>query len=132
MLIAVAIAFWALQIAQRAPWGRVMTAIRENEPAVRAAGKDVEQFRMEGFVLGAMLMGLAGAFMAQYLKFVDPNLSDPLTATFLVWVMLVVGGSANNNIFLIGLMLQVFLQKYPLGIFPEQRPRPPRSSRESA
>lgn len=166
VLAAVGLAFWALQNAQRAPWGRVMTAIRENEPAVRAAGKDVEQFRMEGFVVGAMLMGLAGALMAQYLKFVDPNVSDPLTATFLVWVMLVVGGSANNKgavlgalliwtlwsaseivtgrlpddwavrtayvrIFLIGLVLQIFLQKYPLGIFPEQRPKSPLSAREA-
>jgi branched-chain amino acid transport system permease protein len=115
---------------------------------------------MEGFVFGCMLMALAGAYTAHYLKFIGPNATDPLTATFLVWVMLVVGGSANNKgailgaflmwtvwsateilttrlpddwairtayvrIFLIGLVLQIVLQKFPNGILPERRPASP-------
>ena len=147
----------ALEVARRSPWGRVMTAIRENETAVRAAGKNVETYRMEGFVIGCMVMALAGALMGHYLKFVDPNTTDPLLATFLVWVMLIVGGSANNKgailgaflmwtvwsateiltsrlpdelairtayvrVFLIGLALQIFLQRFPRGILPETRP----------
>ncbi len=160
VLITVALIYLALEKARKAPWGRVMTAIRENEPAVRAAGKNVERFRMEGFVFGSMLMALAGAYTAHYLKFIDPNATDPLAATFLVWVMLIVGGSANNKgailgafliwtiwsateiltsrlpdelairtayvrMFLIGLLLQIVLQKFPQGILPEQRPKPP-------
>jgi len=89
--------YLALERARRASWGRVMTAIRENETAAAAAGKNVEAFRLENFVLGAALMGLAGALLAQYLKQIDPQVSDPLTATFLVWVMLIAGGSANNR-----------------------------------
>ena len=50
-------------------------------------------------------MGLGGALMAQYLKQIDPQVSDPLTATFLVWVMLVAGGSANNMGAILGAML---------------------------
>ncbi len=146
-----------VEVARRSPWGRVMTAIRENETAAKAAGKNVENFRMEGFVIGCMIMALAGALMAHYLKFVDPNATDPLLATFLVWVMLIIGGSANNKgavlgafliwavwsaseiitgrlpdelairaayirIFLIGLTLQFFLQKFPQGILSEKRP----------
>jgi len=157
VLLVVAVVYWLLEVARKSPWGRVMTAIRENETAVRAAGKNVENFRMEGFVIGCMIMALAGAFMGHYLKFVDPNATDPLLATFIVWVMLVIGGSANNKgaivgafliwtvwsaseiltsrlpdelairtayirIFLIGLALQIFLQKYPQGILPEERP----------
>ena len=160
VLATVAAIYLVLETARKSPWGRVMTAIRENEPAVRAAGKNVTRFRMEGFVFGCMLMALAGAFMSQNLKIIDPSVSDPLTATFLVWVMLIVGGSANNRgailgailmwtiwsateiltgylpdelairtayvrIFLIGLVLQIVLQKFPKGIFPEQRPSPP-------
>ena len=156
VLITVAVIYVLLETARKSPWGRVMTAIRENEPAARAAGKNVARFRMEGFVVGCMLMALAGAFTAHNLKFIGPNVSDPLTATFLVWVMLVVGGSANNKgailgaflmwtvwsatelltsrlpddwairtayirIFLIGLVLQIVLQKFPRGILPEQR-----------
>ena len=156
MLVIVAGIYVLLEVARKSPWGRVMTAIRENETSARAAGKKVESFRMEGFVIGCMIMGLAGALMGQYLKFVDPNMTEPLLATFLVWVMLIVGGSANNKgailgafimwtvwsaseiltsrlpdelairsayvrIFLIGLALQIFLQKYPQGILPEVR-----------
>jgi branched-chain amino acid transport system permease protein len=159
ILATVVVIYLALETAGKSPWGRVMTAIRENEPAARAAGKNVARFRMEGFVFGCMLMALAGAYMSQYLKTIDPNVSDPLTATFLVWVMLVVGGSANNRgailgaflmwtvwsateiltgylpddwairtayvrIFLIGLVLQIVLQKFPHGILPEKRPPP--------
>ncbi|MGU9958285.1 MAG: branched-chain amino acid ABC transporter permease [Arenicellales bacterium WSBS_2016_MAG_OTU3] len=164
ILAVVAIIYSLLEIARKSPWGRVQTAIRENEPAARAAGKNVEKFRMEAFVFGCMLMGLAGAFTAQYLKFIGPNATEPITTTFLVWVMLIVGGSGNNKgailgaflmwtiwsaseiltsrlpdelsirtayirIFLIGLALQIFLQKNPLGILPEKRPQPPPSQR---
>ena len=149
--------YWLVEVAHRSPWGRVMTAIRENESSAKAAGKNVAVFRLQGFVIGSMIMALAGALAAHYLKFVDPNSTDPLLATFLVWVMLIVGGSANNKgailgaflmwivwsaseilssrlpdelairaayirIFLIGLVLQLFLQKYPRGILPETRP----------
>jgi branched-chain amino acid transport system permease protein len=160
VLLIVFALYIALERARLSPWGRVMTAIRENEDSARAAGKDVEAFRVQAFVLGSAIMGLGGALMAHYLKFVDPNLSDPLTATFLVWVMLIVGGSGNNKgailgamlmwtvwsateiltsrlpddwavrsayirIFLIGLVLQIVLQRYAGGILPEKREPPP-------
>ncbi len=101
----VGVVYLALERARTAPWGRVMTAIRENETAAAAAGKNVERFRLESFVIGSALMGLGGALMAQYLKQIDPNVSDPLTATFLVWVMLVAGGSANNKGAVLGSVL---------------------------
>ena len=97
ILVTVAVIYMLIEAASKSPWGRVMTAIRENEPAARAAGKNVERFRMEAFVIGCMIMGLAGAFTAQYLKFIDPNATELTTTTFLVWVMLIVGGSANNK-----------------------------------
>ena len=160
VLATLALVYVMLEVARKSPWGRVMTAIRDNETSARAAGKNVETFRMEGFVIGCMIMALAGAFMAHYLKFIDPNATDPLLATFIVFVMLVVGGSANNKgailgafviwtlwsaseilttqlpselairtayirIFIIGLVLQFFLQKYPQGILPETRPSSP-------
>lgn len=105
VLVIVAVIYVLLERARLSPWGRVMTAIRENEQAAAAAGKDIERFRVESFVLGAALMGLGGALLAQYLKQIDPQVSDPLTATFLVWVMLIAGGSANNK----GAILGAFL-----------------------
>jgi len=156
VLTVVAALYVALERARTAPWGRVMGAIRENEDAARAAGKNVERFRVEAFIVGAVLMGLAGGLAAHYLKFIGPNATEPLTTTFLVWVMLIAGGSGNNRgailgafliwftwsmteiltgrlpddwairaaylrVFLIGLVLQVVLQRFPGGILPERR-----------
>jgi len=45
-------AYWLLERGQDAPWGRVMKAIRDNELAARAAGKNIERFRIEAFIIG--------------------------------------------------------------------------------
>jgi len=97
--------FLLLERARTSPWGRVMTAIRDNEEAAAAVGKNVERFRMESFVIGAALMGLGGALMAQNFKQIDPQVFDPLKATFLVWAMLIAGGSANNLGAVVGAIL---------------------------
>ena len=106
LVFAIVLLLYALlERARRAPWGRVMSAIRENEAAARAAGKDVEKLRIEAFILGAAIMGLGGALMAHHIKFIDPNMAEPVSATFLVWVMLVIGGSANNRGAILGALL---------------------------
>lgn len=79
------------------PWGRALRAIRDNEEAARAVGKDVDRLRLQTFVIGSALMGVAGALSASYFKFLSPTATDPLLITFLVWVMLVAGGSGNNR-----------------------------------
>ncbi len=95
-----------LERARLAPWGRMMTAIRENEHAAQAAGKDVTRRRIEAFILGAVIMGMAGAFFAQHLRLIDPtNTFDAAKLTFLIWVMLIAGGSGNNR----GAILGAFL-----------------------
>lgn len=94
-----------LERAITSPWGRMMRAIRENENAAAAMGKDVERRRLEAFILGCMLMGLGGAVMASYFKFFGPGATDPLIATFLVWVMLILGGSGNNRGAILGALL---------------------------
>lgn len=105
VLVIVAVIYVLLERARLSPWGRTQTAIRENEAAAAAAGKDIERYRTESFVIGAALMGLGGALFAQYLKQIDPEVADPLTTTFLVFVMLIAGGSANNR----GAVLGAFL-----------------------
>jgi branched-chain amino acid transport system permease protein len=79
------------------PWGRTLRAIRDNEDAARAVGKDVEWFRAQTFTIGAALMGVGGALSAHYFKFLSPTATEPLVVTFLVWVMLMAGGSGNNR-----------------------------------
>ena len=90
---------------RNSPWGRVMRAIRDNETAAAAMGKDIEAFRLQSFVIGSAFMGLGGALTAHYLKVLTPEASEPLYATFLVWVMLIVGGSGNNRGAILGAIL---------------------------
>jgi len=89
--------YLAFERAYLSPWGRVLRAIRENESAAMAAGKNVLGFRMQAFVLGSMAMGLAGALYAHFVTFISPEAFKPEFATFLVWVMLIAGGSGNNR-----------------------------------
>jgi len=80
-----------------APWGRMMRAIRDNEGAAKAMGKDVEFRRLQAFIFGAALMGLGGALFAHFNRSITPEAIDPMVATFLVWIMLILGGSGNNR-----------------------------------
>lgn len=92
-----AVAFLAVERQLQAPWGRMMRAIRDNEVAARAMGKDIERRRLEAFMFGAGLMGLGGAMFAHFNRSITPEAIDPMVATFLVWIMLIVGGSGNNR-----------------------------------
>lgn len=140
---------------QRLPWGRTMRAIRDNEDAAMALGKNVDAFRLQAFAIGAAIMGLGGALTAHYFRYLGPDAMEPLLTTFLVWVMLIMGGSGNNKgaivgafviwvlwsgtellagqlpsewasrlayirVLMIGLLLQVVLQRFPSGILPER------------
>lgn len=93
----VALLYVLLERARRAPWGRVLRAIREDETAAAACGKSIVSFRLQAFVAGSMIMGLGGAVYANFVGFVSPEAFDPMYATFLVWVMLIAGGSGNNR-----------------------------------
>lgn len=99
------IVYLALEAARRSPWGRVLRAIRENEDGVRAAGKHIERFRLEAFVVGSMIMGLGGALFAHFVGFISPEAFTPEFATFLVWVMLIAGGSGNNKGAVLGALI---------------------------
>ncbi len=89
--------YWVSERSIRSPWGRVLRAIREDEAVASVAGKNVFQFKMQSFVLGAMIMGMAGSLYAHYAKFIDANTFEPLYGTFLIWVMLIAGGSGNSR-----------------------------------
>ena len=87
--------FVALERLVRSPWGRVLRALREDEAAAASLGKSPAWFRMQAFVLGAALMGLAGAMQAQFFGFIAPENYLP-GLTFQSGVMRVSGGSGNN------------------------------------
>jgi len=97
----VALAYWALERLVRGPWGRALRAIREEEAAAAALGKNPTAFRLQAFVLGSMLMGLAGGLYASFFGFIAPTDFVPIV-TFQLWTMLIVGGAGNNRGALIG------------------------------
>ena len=101
----VLLAYIVLQILFRSPWARVLRAIRSNEDAVRAAGKNVLAFRVQAFVVGALFMGLGGALYAHFSGFISPAAFEPMYGTFLIWVMLISGGSGNNRGALLGALV---------------------------
>lgn len=101
-LVSVAIAYFLVERARLAPWGRVLRAIRDNEDATAAAGKNVRRFRLQAFVFGSALMGFAGALYAHFIGFISPDAFEPVFATFIVWAMLIAGGSGNNKGAIVG------------------------------
>lgn len=109
----------AMELALKSPWGRMMRAIRDNEVASEAMGKDVTGRHLQIFVLGAAICGLAGAMMTTLDGQLTPTSYQPLRYTFLVWVMVIVGGSGNNWGAVLGGMLIWFLwvQVEPIGTF---------------
>lgn len=96
-LIFMFIIYVAIEKAIRSPWGRVLRAIREDEGSASMSGKDVFNFKIQSLIFGSMVMGIGGALYAHYTKAISPNVFTPLYGTFIIWVMLMAGGSGNNK-----------------------------------
>ncbi|MBP1726947.1 MAG: transporter permease [Deltaproteobacteria bacterium] len=91
----VLVCYLVVHRAHRSPWGRALRAIREDEAAAMMQGKNAFRFKLEAFILGAALMGAAGSLYAHYVGFINPS-SFTSEHTFLIWIMLIVGGSGND------------------------------------
>ena len=85
-----------VQLSLKSPWGRMMRAIRDNETAAAAMGKNVTNRHLQIFILGSAICGIAGAMMTTLDGQLTPGSYQPLRFTFLIWVMVIVGGSGNN------------------------------------
>lgn len=118
-MIVLLVLLWMAQMALKSPWGRMMRAIRDNEVAAEAMGKDVTRRHLQIFVLGSAVCGIAGAMMTTLDGQLTPSAYQPLRFTFLVWVMVIVGGSGNNFGAVLGAFLIWFLwvQVEPIGLW---------------
>jgi branched-chain amino acid transport system permease protein len=94
-LIVLALVYWLTETQQRAPWGRMIRAIRDNEDAAMAMGKDVEGRHRQTFVLGSAIVGIGGAMLVTLDGQFTPGSYQPLRFTFIIWIMVIVGGSGN-------------------------------------
>lgn len=95
LILTVAVIFWQLERWVNSPWGRVLTSIREDEEVAKALGKDVFRYKLQSFMLGGAIAGIAGSFYAWQLTFINPDGFIPLL-TFQAWIIIVAGGAGNN------------------------------------
>lgn len=107
------------QLALSSPWGRMMRAIRDNETAAEAMGKHVTARHLQIFILGSAICGIAGAMMVTIDGQLTPTSYQPLRFTFLIWVMVIVGGSGNNFGSVLGgfLIWWLWIMVEPLGMW---------------
>lgn len=99
------IVFALCSLALASPWGRMVRAIRDNEVSAAAMGKNVTRRHLQIFILGSAVVGIAGAMLTTIDGQLTPSTYQPLRYTFLIWVMVIVGGSGNN----LGAVLGAFL-----------------------
>jgi neutral amino acid transport system permease protein len=104
VLLSVAVIYWGLQLLVNSPWGRVLKAIREDEEVAKALGKNVFWYKLQAFMLGGAIAGIAGSFYAWQLTTIYPNNFQPLI-TFNVWTMVVLGGAGSNAGTLLGVII---------------------------
>ncbi|MEQ6890151.1 branched-chain amino acid ABC transporter permease [Halomonas sp. CS7] len=117
--VMIAVIFFLLSRAYHAPWGRMIRAIRDNELSAAAMGKDINRRRLEIFVLGCILMGIGGAALGSFNSMFDPQGYLPLNHTFLVLVMVILGGPGNNlgTIFGAVAVYIIWIMSEPLALF---------------
>ena len=113
------IVLYLLEIAVKSPWGRMMRAIRDNEISANAMGKNIKQRHLQVFIIGSAIIGIAGAMLTTLDGQFTPVSYQPLRYTFLIWIMVIVGGSGNNFGSIIGGFLIWFfwVQSEPLGLW---------------
>jgi neutral amino acid transport system permease protein len=104
LVTVLALVYWRLEILVKSPWGRVLKAIREDEEVARALGKNVFWYKLQSLMLGGAIAGVAGAFYAWNLTFINPDGFIPLI-TFQAWIIVVLGGSGNNAGTLLGAII---------------------------
>jgi branched-chain amino acid transport system permease protein len=120
LIIAVLAAFVVLSnLALNSPWGRKVRAIRDNEVAASAMGKDIKRQHLQIFILGSAIVGVAGALLVTYDGIFVPSAYQPLRFTFLIWVMVILGGSGNNMGSILGAFIIwfIWIQSGPMGLW---------------
>ncbi len=106
-------------LALNSPWGRKVRAIRDNEVAASAMGKNITRQHLQIFVIGSAIVGVAGALLVTYDGIFIPTAYVPLRFTFLIWVMVILGGSGNNLGSVLGAFIIWFMwiQSGPMGVW---------------
>ncbi len=102
--VTVGLGIVGLGYVQRTPWGRVLRAIREDEDATRALGKNTLLYKLQSLAISALLGAFAGFFLALFLATIHPDDYEPIV-TFFAFGVLILGGLANYRGVVIGAIL---------------------------
>ncbi len=101
-------AFALLEIWRRAPFGRVVRAIREDSDAAAMLGHNVLKFQVQTFAIGGFFTGIAGGIYVIWLGTVTPDNMLP-AVSFMVMIAVILGGSGNNWGVLFGIIITLGL-----------------------
>jgi branched-chain amino acid transport system permease protein len=102
--VTVGIAIVVLNYIQRTPWGRVLRAVREDEDAASALGKNTLLYKLQSLAISALLGALSGFFLALFLTTIQPDDYEPIV-TFYAFGVLILGGLASYGGVAVGAIL---------------------------
>ena len=104
----VLLTFFVMRRIVDSPFGRILRAIREDETAALAVGKDVNKYKIIVFAIGAFFAGIAGSLYAHYITFIDPS-SFTVMESITILLMVVFGGMGSLSGSFIGAAVLVIL-----------------------
>jgi branched-chain amino acid transport system permease protein len=96
--------YLVLELIRRSPFGRAVKAVREDEVATMAYGRNPFVLRLKAYIIGGVVGAIGGALLVNYVQAFSPTAWSPLE-TFLLYGALLVGGTGNNLGAIIGALL---------------------------
>jgi branched-chain amino acid transport system permease protein len=106
--LTVLVVTFALSYFTNTPWGRVLRAVREDEDAALALGKNTLRYKLQSLSIAATLGAVGGFFFAVNLATVHPQDFEPLV-TFFAFSVLILGGLANYKGVAVGAVIFWFV-----------------------
>jgi branched-chain amino acid transport system permease protein len=101
LITVVLVLFIALEILLRSPFGRAIRAVREDDVVAATLGKNVTMLRVKAFAVGGAIIGIAGAFHAYYLTYIDPSQFSAIITAY-TFMAVIAGGRGSNKGLLLG------------------------------
>jgi branched-chain amino acid transport system permease protein len=108
VLVMLGLVYFVLERLNESPFGRVLRGLRETEDLMEALGKNVFRFKALAMIVGGMVAALGGSLYGHYITFISPEHFAP-AVTFLIWTMMIVGGSGNAKGVLVGALVITLL-----------------------
>jgi len=108
VIVFAVLTYFVLEKITKAGFGRVLKAIREDEIAAQALGKNTFKFKAVALIVSAFFAGIAGSLYAHYITYIDPS-SFGILEAILVFSMVIIGGMASNKGAVIGAALVILL-----------------------